>query len=207
MCETLEVEDYPFGGSNMSLAFWFNSFGMLDNFLLIGFQSGTQDYLQAQERILKSQINRDFGPDFCSKKGNMCSFRITPDRKRPGSFNSAAMIVANTSLNPLKRPPVTSVRPDMNSKEADQAFREAAIKYQDCVSDAAEELSPSREEAPVVAEAAVQSCASLRRHLYKVASASLNRYLRDATLELLDKHVLSEAKLVIVRARTKRSKR
>lgn len=86
----------------------------------------------------------------------------------------------------------------------DPGDRAAGLKYQQCVSASARKFAKSKEEAPVVAQSALQNCAAMRRGLYARIKKNRSYYEAKALIEKIDEHVLADAQLTVVKARSQK---
>ena len=85
-------------------------------------------------------------------------------------------------------------------KAHNDALKPKFADYQQCVYAAAKQFSSSNETAPVVAQSAVQKCAKRREGLFgQYDDTFVNK---QAFFKLLDKHVIAEATMIVVEARS-----
>ena len=111
----------------------------------------------------------------------------------------------DSHVAPTPRPLApTGVRPGPSTTDP---ARGVSKKYQECVYAAARQLASSKETAPVVAQSAVQSCSRLRAQFYRLYAANKPYTTTEAFFARFDNHVMSEAQLATVRARSKSLKR
>jgi hypothetical protein len=106
-------------------------------------------------------------------------------------------------VSPRAVPDTNRTGPDSSK---DQLARAESAKYQECVYAAAKRFASSKEEAPVVAQSAVQNCARLRSAFYNLYAEKRSYLETKAFFEVFDKHVLSEAQLIVVRDRSGKSR-
>jgi len=127
-------------------------------------------------------------------------------------FNDPRQI---TEVNPNKSPSPSARRQSLNSSTLQSKGNTAATaterlkasrQYRDCVVASAEKFASSKETAPVVAQSAVQNCATSRAKIRKISLAEMGYNSTRIYLEVLDKHVLSEAQLSVVKRRSLRRK-
>ena len=115
-----------------------------------------------------------------------------------------------TDAPEVSRPP--PVKPTQSPSAAaqlsleEQAVRDLRAKYKKCVVENAKKLASSKEEAPVVAQSAVQSCAKLENDLYFLIESERGGLSAKSYVNAIAPGILAEAQLTVVRARVSGSR-